>query len=141
MAAAHGQRHDLAGQPAVVGHPPVLAPAHFRGVAPEAEAGDVVMDPDLGPAHPAEETFGLVGAGAVLGIGFLVVDPGHDVASMQFVKGGSLIGMNHAAALDLVPDEGRSCRLAWDDGCRCSAGALAYHDNALVLAGPVLRQP
>ena len=66
------------------------------------------MDPDLGPAHPAEETFGLVGAGAVPGIGFLVVDPGHDVAGMQFVEGGSLIGMDHAAARDLAPDEGRS---------------------------------
>jgi hypothetical protein len=86
----------------------LLAPAHFRRVAPKVKAGDVVMDPDLGPPHPAEEAFGLVGAGTVLGVGFLVVDASHDVAGMQFVEGGSLIGMDHAAARDLAPDEGRS---------------------------------
>jgi hypothetical protein len=138
---AHGQSRNLAGQPAVVGHPPVFAPAHFRSVAPELKAGDVVMDSYLGPAHPAEETFGLVGAGAVPRVGFLVVDPGHDVAVMQFVKGSSLIGMDQTAAFDLAPHEGRSRRLAGDDGHRCPAGALAYHDNSLTLAGPVLRQP
>src|SRR3954454_20503301 len=86
MPAAQGQSHHLARQPAVVGRPPVLAPAHFRRVAPEIKAGDVVMDSDLGPAHPAEEAFGLVGAGAVPGIGLLVVDPGHHVAGVQFSK-------------------------------------------------------
>src|SRR5687768_17323257 len=40
-----------------------------------------------------------------------------------------------------APDERRSRRLDRDDGHRCPAGALAYPDNALALAGPVLRQP
>jgi hypothetical protein len=51
--------------------------------------------------------------GAVPGTGPLVIDPGHDATGMKSVEGGSLVvGMDHAAALDLAPHERRSHRLS-----------------------------
>jgi hypothetical protein len=65
----------------------------------------MMMVPDLRPPHPGKERFGVIRAGIVERIGFLVIDPLHDEAAMQGVPRAGFVGVNFGALGGLAADE------------------------------------
>ena len=72
----------------------VLTPRHFSGVGGKVATGDVVVNANLGATDAAKEALRLIGAGAVLGIGFLMVDPLYREGGGQLVPMARFIGVN-----------------------------------------------
>jgi hypothetical protein len=72
------RQHDNAVNLAAVGIAAmILAPGRFLREADQIGAGDVVVVPDLGPAHAREERLGVVRVNLLFrdAVGFLVVYP------------------------------------------------------------------
>ncbi len=85
----------------------ILAPCALLGVAAKVDARNVVMMASLGAAHPGEEAFGLIGAGAGFAIGQRMVDDLHSVAAGQFIPGGAFVHHDLSLTGNPVADEGQ----------------------------------
>src|SRR3974390_2479300 len=83
----------------------VFAPRHFAGILAEMRPGDMVMLTNLGPSQPGDIAFRLVRAGAVLAVGFPMIDPLHFKARMKVVPSSRLVGMDNAASGDATTND------------------------------------
>ena len=84
----HRQRHDPVNLIAVRNPPVVLAPSCLLCEPKQIRAGDMVMMPNLAPAHPAKEALGLIGVDLVLAaqaVGFFVIDPVQRVSAVKLI--------------------------------------------------------
>lgn len=89
---------------------------------------------DLGAANAAKEALSGVRVGAVLGIGFLVVDPLYREVSGQLVPMGSLVSMDGCASGDIGACERNAFGFVRDDARNRAALGFAHGDNDLALA-------
>lgn len=71
----HDKGHDPVNLGTVAVPPMILAPRHLLSEPDQVRAGYVMVMSDLRPAHPGEETLGIIHASAVEQIGLLVIDP------------------------------------------------------------------
>ena len=72
----------------------ILAPRRLLREPDEVRTGDVVVVPDLSPAHAAEIAFRVVRIDlARQAIGFLMIDPMQRVAGMQGIPRASFVGI------------------------------------------------
>ena len=79
----HSKRHNPINLEAVRIFPVILAPCALLREAQKIGAGEVMVVPDLCPAHAAEIALGVVGIDfARQAIGFLMVDPVQGITSM-----------------------------------------------------------
>lgn len=109
-------------------------------VAEEIDARDVVMMPDLGAAEAGKILLRHVRAGLAIAVGELVVDPLHLKAGLQGVPRRRLVSVDDGAGLHAILDEGQGGALGAEHGGDRLAAALADDDDALALAGLVLRE-
>lgn len=74
-------------------------------IAEQIRAGDVVMVPDFGAAHPAEDRLCPIGAGAVQAVRLLMIDPLHFVTGVQIVPSPAFVRIDDRALCDARLDE------------------------------------
>ena len=116
----------------------VFAPRHFAGILAEMRPGDMVMLTNLRPSQPGDIAFRLVRAGAVLAVGFPMIDPLHFKARMKVVPSSRLVGMDNAASGDATTNDRDGLGLMLHDCRHGRAAALAHHHDATALAVLVL---
>jgi hypothetical protein len=75
----------------------ILAPSRLVRILVQVAVADEVMLLDDGAAQAGEVAFSLIGAGAVLAIGFAVADPVGGVGRFQNVPMGTLVGVEDCA--------------------------------------------
>jgi hypothetical protein len=66
-------------------------------IAEQIWSGDVVMMPDLGAAHAAEQVLGPIGASAVQAVRLLMINALHFEAAVEIVPGTRLIGVHNGS--------------------------------------------
>jgi hypothetical protein len=72
----------------------VFAPCDLGCIGVQVQAADVMVLAKLGAAQPRKVGLGLIGAGAILAEGDLVIDPAHVVVRIQRVPRGGFAGMD-----------------------------------------------
>ena len=116
----------------------VFAPRHFAGILAEMRPGDMVMLTNLRASQPGDIAFRLVRAGAILAVGFPMIDPLHFKARMKIVPGSRFVGMDNAASGDATTNDWDSLGLMFHDCRHGRAAPLAHHHDTPALAALVL---
>jgi hypothetical protein len=119
----------------------MLAPdcrRRFTGILAEMRPGDMVMLTNLRASQPGDIAFRLVRAGAILAIGFPMIDPLHFKARMKIVPGSRFVGMDNAASGDATTNDWDSLGLMLHHCRHGRAAPLAHHHDATALAALVL---
>src|SRR5271166_326726 len=93
---------------------------------------------DLGAPQPGDIAFRLVRAGAILAIGFAMIDPLHFKAGMEFVPSSCLVGVHSAASGDATANDRNGLGLMFHHCRHGRAASLAHHHNTTALAALVL---
>jgi hypothetical protein len=99
---------------------------------------DMVMLTNLRASQPGDIAFRLVRAGAILAIGFPMIDPLHFKARMKIVPGSRFVGMDNAGSGDATTNDWDSFGLMLHHCRHGRAAPLAHHHDATALAALVL---
>lgn len=116
----------------------IFAPRHFARILAEMRPGDRVMPTNLRASQSRDIAFRLVGAGAVLAVGFAMIDPLHFKARMEIVPSSRLGGVDIAASGDATTNDRDGLGLMFHDCRHARATPLAHHHDAAALAVFVL---
>ena len=98
----------------------------------------MVMLTNLRASQPGDIAFRLVRAGAILAVGFPMIDPLHFKARMKIVPSSRLVGMDNAASGDATTNDRDGLGLMFHDCRHGRAAPLAHHHDATALAALVL---
>ena len=116
----------------------VFAPRHFVRILAEMRPGDMVMLANLRAPQPRDIAFRLVRAGAVLAVGFAMIDPLHFKARMEIVPSSRLVAVDGAASGDATANDRDGLGLMFHHCRHGRAAPLAHHHDATALAALVL---
>ena len=85
--------------------PHVFAPCHFARIVAKVKAGNMMVLANLGTSQTRDIAFRLVRAGAVLAVGFAMIDPFHLKARMEIVPSSCLVSVDDAASGDATAND------------------------------------
>lgn len=98
----------------------------------------MVVLANLRASQPRDVALRLVRAGAVLAVGFAMIDPLHFKARMEIVPSSRLVGVDRASSSDTTTNDRDGLGLMFHHCRHGRAAPLTHHHDATALAAFVL---
>jgi len=116
----------------------VFSPRYFAGILTEIRPGNMMVLANLRASQPRDIALRLVRAGAVLAVGFAMIDPLHFKARMEIVPSSRLVGVDGASSGDATTNDQDGLGLMFHHCRHRRAAPLTHHHDATALAAFVL---